>query len=52
MDVLIDPIKLGLDTDYNPGQQIKIHRLILEDWQTVGVKLLTYMKLIARTIPT
>lgn len=46
----IDHARLGLDPQYSPAQQEKIRRLILEDWKKAGVKLPTYMKLVARYI--
>lgn len=46
----IDHARLGLDPQYSPAQQEIIRRLILEDWKKAGVKLPTYMKLVARYI--
>ncbi|MCK0067817.1 hypothetical protein [Kordiimonas laminariae] len=45
-----DPIKLGLLSHYSQDAQQRIKRLILEDWKAAGVKLPTYMKLLARHI--
>lgn len=45
-----DPAKYGLLSHYSPDAQQRIRRLILEDWKAVGVKLPTYMKLMARYI--
>lgn len=47
---VIDHKALGIDPQYGRAQQHKIRRLILEDWQKAGVKLPTYMKLVARYI--
>tara|TARA_E500000318_G_scaffold107170_1_gene116112 strand:+ start:2128 stop:2805 length:678 start_codon:yes stop_codon:yes gene_type:complete len=47
---IVDHAQLGIDPQYSPAQQHKIRRLILEDWKKVGVKLPTYMKLVARYI--
>ena len=46
----IDHARLGIDAQYSPAQCHKIRRLILEDWKKAGVKLPTYMKLVARYI--
>lgn len=40
----------GLDSHYSPAQQERIRQLMLEDWKAAGVKLPTYMKLVARYI--
>jgi hypothetical protein len=40
----------GLDSHYSPAQQERIRQLMLEDWAYAGVKLPTYMKLVARYI--
>jgi len=48
--VEFDAEALGLDSHYAPHQHEKIRRLILEDWKKAGVKLPTYMKLLARYI--
>lgn len=40
----------GLESHYTTDQQLLIRRLMLEDWKQVGVKLPTYMKLVARYI--
>ncbi len=45
-----DTEALGLDSHYASHQCEKIRRLILEDWKKAGVKLPTYMKLVARYI--
>lgn len=45
-----DPTKLGLESHYDQKQKDAIRRLILEDWKASGVKLPTYMKLVARYI--
>ena len=45
-----DPADFGLESHYSPAQQQTIRRLILEDWKSAGVKLPTYMKLLARFI--
>ena len=45
-----DPARLGLESHYSPAHQQRIRRLILEDWKKSGVKLPTYMKLVARYI--
>ena len=45
-----DPARLGLESHYSPAHQQRIRRLILEDWKKAGVKLPTYMKLVARYI--
>jgi hypothetical protein len=45
-----DPIKFGLLSHYSQEAQQRIKRLILEDWKAAGVKLPTYMKLLARHI--
>lgn len=49
-ETAVDHKRLGIDPQYNPAQQQKIRRLMLEDWQKAGVKLPTYMKLVARYI--
>ncbi len=45
-----DPAEYGIDSHYSTIQQEKIRRLMLEDWKAAGVKLPTYMKLVARYI--
>jgi len=45
-----DPAGLGLEAHYTPEQRQLIRRLMLEDWKIVGLKLPTYMKLVARAI--
>lgn len=45
-----DPAKFGLLSHYSPDAQQRIRRLMLEDWKASGVKLPTYMKLVARFI--
>lgn len=40
----------GLESHYTRDQQYLIRRLMLEDWKQAGVKLPTYMKLVARYI--
>jgi hypothetical protein len=45
-----DPQEHGLESHYAPEQQARIRRLMLEDWKEAGVKLPTYMKLVARFI--
>ncbi len=45
-----DPQEHGLESHYAPEQQARIRRLMLEDWKETGVKLPTYMKLVARFI--
>ena len=45
-----DAARLGLETHYGPEMRRRIQRLMLEDWQKAGVKLPTYMKLVARSI--
>ncbi len=45
-----DPGKFGLLSHYSPDAQQRIRRLMLEDWKASGVKLPTYMKLVARFI--
>jgi hypothetical protein len=45
-----DPANLGLLSHYQPDAQNRIRRLMLEDWKAAGVKLPTYMKLVARFI--
>ncbi|UTW60222.1 hypothetical protein KFE96_07890 [Kordiimonas sp. SCSIO 12603] len=45
-----DPIQQGLLSHYPPDVQQRLRRLILEDWNASGVKLPTYMKLLARHI--
>ncbi len=45
-----EPAKYGLLSHYSPDAQQRIRRLILEDWKAAGVKLPTYMKLLARYI--
>lgn len=45
-----DPASLGLLSHYPPDAQHRIRRLMLEDWKASGVKLPTYMKLVARFI--
>jgi len=47
---MFDISKYGLESHYAPDQHEKIRRLILEDWKASGVKLPTYMKLVARYI--
>lgn len=47
---IIDHAGLGLESHYNADQCQRIRRLTLEDWQKAGVKLPTYMKLVARYI--
>ena len=42
--------KYGLLTHYPPSTHKRIRRLMLEDWKAAGVKLPTYMKLVARYI--
>lgn len=41
---------LGIASHYGPAECQRIRRLMLEDWQKIGVKLPTYMKLVARFI--
>lgn len=45
-----DPITHGLESHYSPEQHDRLRRLMLEDWKDAGIKLPTYMKLIARHI--
>lgn len=45
-----DTTSYGLLSHYSPETQQRIRRLILEDWSAAGVKLPTYMKLLARYI--
>lgn len=45
-----DPASFGLLSHYPPDAQHRIRRLMLEDWKAAGVKLPTYMKLVARFI--
>lgn len=45
-----DPARLGVESHYSPEARLSLRRLILEDWQQSGVKLPTYMKLLARYI--
>ena len=45
-----DAAKHGLLSHYSPEAQQRIRRLMLEDWKAAGVKLPTYMKLVARSI--
>lgn len=45
-----DPTSFGLLSHYPPDAQHRIRRLMLEDWKAAGVKLPTYMKLVARFI--
>ncbi len=46
----VDHAALGIASHYGPAVCQRIRRLMLEDWQKVGVKLPTYMKLVARFI--
>ncbi|WP_109260660.1 hypothetical protein [Hyphobacterium indicum] len=48
--MIFDPAKFGLLSHYPPDAQQRIRRLMLEDWKAAGVKLPTYMKLVARFI--
>ena len=45
-----DAAKHGLETHYNESSRQTLQEMILEDWKDVGVKLPTYMKLLARFI--
>ncbi len=45
-----DASAYGLESHYNEQAQAKLKRLMLEDWKDAGVKLPTYMKLVARYI--
>ncbi|MBG6211355.1 hypothetical protein IWQ49_006039 [Labrenzia sp. EL_126] len=45
-----NPADLGILPHYNHARQIRIRRLILEDWKEAEVKLPTYMKQVARAI--
>lgn len=45
-----NPASFGLLSHYSPQSQQRIRRLMLEDWKGTGVKLPTYMKLVARFI--
>ncbi len=45
-----DPKTMGLLSHYSPDAQGRIRRLMLEDWKAAGVKLPTYMKLVARYV--
>jgi len=45
-----DPASFGLLSHYPPDAQHRIRRQMLEDWKAAGVKLPTYMKLVARFI--
>lgn len=49
-DTAFDAASLGLLSHYGAVPRTRIRRLILEDWQTSGIKLPTYMKLLARHI--
>lgn len=45
-----NPADLGILPHYNTARQIRMRRLILEDWKEAEVKLPTYMKQVARAI--
>ena len=45
-----DPARLGVESHYSPEARLSLRRLVLEDWQQSGVKLPTFMKLLARYI--
>ena len=49
-ETVFDPAAHGLLSHYSDRARTRIRRTILEDWQASGIKLPTYMKLLARYI--
>ena len=49
-ETVFDPAAHGLLSHYSDTARTRIRRAILEDWQASGIKLPTYMKLLARYI--
>lgn len=45
-----DAIAHGLESHYSPEKHERIRRLMNEDWKEAGIKLPTYMKLVARHV--